>query len=47
MKILNLPLYLFELKIMVIQNNDKITICVIIKDKDELILNEAKLLFIV
>ncbi|GEA33459.1 hypothetical protein CDIOL_43820 [Clostridium diolis] len=44
---LNLPLYLFELKIMVIQNNDKITICVIIKDKNELILNEAKLLFIV
>ncbi|NOW89845.1 hypothetical protein BCD91_001868 [Clostridium beijerinckii] len=39
MKILNLPLYLFELKIMVIQNNDKITICVIIKDKDELQIN--------
>lgn len=44
---LNLPLYLFEFKIMVIQNNDKITICVIIKDKNELILNKAKLLFIV
>ncbi|GEP65906.1 hypothetical protein CBE01nite_36740 [Clostridium beijerinckii] len=44
---LNLSLYLFEFKIMVIQNNDKITICVIIKDKNELILNEAKLLFIV
>jgi len=44
---LNLPLYLFEFKIMVIQNNDKITIYVIIKIMNELILNKVELLFIV
>ncbi|CUU49832.1 conserved protein of unknown function [Clostridium beijerinckii] len=45
MKILNLPFYLFDINTMFIQNNDKITIYVIIKNENELILDKVKLLF--
>jgi len=45
LKILDLPFYLFDFKTMFIQNNDKITIYVIIKSENELILNKMELLF--